>query len=146
MPLSSKCTMHFRWSFIFSTYGLYFFASNLAPLEEVKVPVSNRAEFFQKVPLGRILEELGGVGRSWEELGGVGRSWEELGGVGRSWEELGGVGRSWEELGGVGRSWEELGGVGVVWLNYSITHTSHSLDNWLFTSYDNYSELRIVHV
>ena len=40
MPLSSKCTMHFRWSFIFSTYGLYFLpGSNFGPFEDVKVPV-----------------------------------------------------------------------------------------------------------
>ena len=33
MPWSSKCTMHFRWSFIFSTYGLYFLpGSNFAPI------------------------------------------------------------------------------------------------------------------
>ena len=49
MPMSSKCTMHFRWSFIFSTYGLYFLpGSNFDPFEEVKVPVSNSAEFFPK--------------------------------------------------------------------------------------------------
>ena len=42
MPLSSKCTMHFRWSFIFSTHGLYFLlCSNFGPFEEVKVPVYN---------------------------------------------------------------------------------------------------------
>ena len=53
MPLSSKCTVHFRWSFIFSTCNLYFLpGSNVAPFEEVKVPVSNSAEFFQKVTLG----------------------------------------------------------------------------------------------
>ena len=41
--------MHFRWSFIFSTYGLYSLpGSNFAPFEEVKVPVSNSDEFFQK--------------------------------------------------------------------------------------------------
>ena len=49
MPLCSKCTMHFRWSFTFSTYGLYFLPGrNFAPFEEVKVPVSNSAEFSQK--------------------------------------------------------------------------------------------------
>ena len=52
MPLSSKCTMHFRWSFIFSTRRLYFLpGSNFAPFEEVKVPFSNSADFYsQKVP------------------------------------------------------------------------------------------------
>ena len=47
--------MHFRWSFIFSTYGLYVYmyvyflpGSNFAPFEEVKVPVSNGAEFVKK--------------------------------------------------------------------------------------------------
>ena len=36
MPSSSKCTMHFRWSFIFSTYGLYFLPDSIfAPFEEV---------------------------------------------------------------------------------------------------------------
>ena len=41
--------MHFRWSFIFSTYGLYFLpGSNVAPFEEVKVPVSNSANCFPK--------------------------------------------------------------------------------------------------
>ena len=60
MPLSSKCTMHFRWSFIFSTYGLYFLpGSNFAPFEEVKVPVSKSADFFPKrCPL----EDLGLLG------------------------------------------------------------------------------------
>ena len=62
MPLSSKCTgMHnFHWSFIFSTYGLYFVpGSNFAPFKEEKVPVSNSAEFFQKeCPL----EDFGGFG------------------------------------------------------------------------------------
>ena len=62
MPLSSKCTMHFRWSFRFSTYDQYFLpGSNLAPFEEVKVPlpVSNSAEFF---PQKKILEDLGWLG------------------------------------------------------------------------------------
>ena len=46
--------MHFRWSFIFSTYGLYFLpGSNFAPFEEVKVPVSQK-----KCPL----EDFGGFG------------------------------------------------------------------------------------
>ena len=57
MPLSSKCTMHFRWSFIFSTYGLYVLpGSNFAPFEEVKVPV------FQKSAPWRILMDLGWLG------------------------------------------------------------------------------------
>ena len=55
MPLSSKWTMHYRWAFIFSTYGLYFLpGSNFAPFEEVKVPVSNSAEFFKKSAPWRI--------------------------------------------------------------------------------------------
>ena len=34
MPLTSKCAMHFRWSFIFSTYGLYFLpGSNVVPFQ-----------------------------------------------------------------------------------------------------------------
>ena len=54
--------MHFRWSFIFSTYGMYFLpGSNFAPFEEVKVPVSNSTEFFQKSATWRILEDLGVV-------------------------------------------------------------------------------------
>ena len=58
--------MHFRWSFIFSTYGLYFLpGSNFAPLEEVKVPVSNSADFFQKSAPWRILEDFGGFWRIW---------------------------------------------------------------------------------
>ena len=59
MPSSSKCTLHFRWSFIFSTYGLYFLpGSNFAPFEEMKVPVSNSAVFVfpKKCPL----EDFGG--------------------------------------------------------------------------------------
>ena len=50
---SSKCTMYFRRSFIFSTSGLYFLpCSNFALFEEVKVPVFNSADYFQKkVPL-----------------------------------------------------------------------------------------------
>ena len=32
MPLSSKCTMRFRWSFIFSTYGLYFLPGSIFPI------------------------------------------------------------------------------------------------------------------
>ena len=52
--------MHFRWSFIFSTYGLYFLpGSNFALFEEGKGPVSNSAKFFQKSAPWRILEELG---------------------------------------------------------------------------------------
>ena len=46
---------------IFRTYGLYFLpGSNFAPFEEVKVPVSNSAEFFsqKKCPL----EDFGGFG------------------------------------------------------------------------------------
>ena len=55
--------MHFRWSFIFSTYGLYFLpGSSFAPFEEVKVPVSNSAELFQKSAAWRILEDLGWLG------------------------------------------------------------------------------------
>ena len=50
VPLSSKCTLHFRWSFIFSTYGLYF------------LPVSKSAEFFPKSAPWRILEGLGWLG------------------------------------------------------------------------------------
>ena len=51
IPLYSKHTMHFRWSFIFSTYGLYVLpGSTFAPFEEVKVPVSNSAEFFISAP------------------------------------------------------------------------------------------------
>ena len=48
----------FCWSFIFSTYGLYFLPGSIfAPFEEVKVPVSNSADFFpKKCPL----EDLGG--------------------------------------------------------------------------------------
>ena len=42
MPLP----LHFRWSFIFSTYGLYFLpGSNIAPFQDVKVQVSNSAAF-----------------------------------------------------------------------------------------------------
>ena len=60
MNLSAKCTMHFRWSFIFSTYGRYFLlGSNFAPFEEVKVPVSNSADFFKKCAPWGILEALG---------------------------------------------------------------------------------------
>ena len=56
--------MHFPWSFIlFSTYGLYFLpGSNFAPFEEVKVPVSNSADFFQESAPWRILEDLGWLG------------------------------------------------------------------------------------
>ena len=40
---------------MFSTYGLYFFpGSDFAPFEQVKVPVSNSAEFFQKSAPWRI--------------------------------------------------------------------------------------------
>ena len=57
--------MHFRWSFIFSTYGLYFLPGrNFAPFEEVKAPVSNSADLFflkKRAPL-RILEDLGWLG------------------------------------------------------------------------------------
>ena len=61
MPLSSKCTMHFRCSFIFSTHGLYFLpGSNFAPFEKVKVPVSSSAEYFQKVLLERFCRIWGG--------------------------------------------------------------------------------------
>ena len=43
-------------------YGLYFLpGSNFAPFEEVKVPVSNSAEFFQKSAPWRILMDLGWV-------------------------------------------------------------------------------------
>ena len=39
--------MHFRLFSIFSIYGLYFLpGSNFDPFVEVKVPVSNSAEFF----------------------------------------------------------------------------------------------------
>ena len=54
MPFSPKCTVHFRWSFIFSTYGLYFLpGGNCAPFEEVEVPVFNSADVYPpKMPLG----------------------------------------------------------------------------------------------
>ena len=58
MPLhvSSTCTMHFRWSFIFSNYGLYFLpGSNFAPFKEVKVPVSNSAEFVPLEDFGMVM-------------------------------------------------------------------------------------------
>ena len=52
--------MHFRSSFVFSTYGLYFLpGSNFDPFEEVKVPVSNSAEFFQNCAP---LVDFGGFG------------------------------------------------------------------------------------
>ena len=38
--------------------------SNFAPFEEVKVPVSNSADFFQKSAPWRILEDLGWLGLS----------------------------------------------------------------------------------
>ena len=57
--------MHFRRSFRFSTYGLYFLpGSNFAPFEEVKVPVSNSVDFPpppKKSAPWRILEDLGVV-------------------------------------------------------------------------------------
>ena len=63
MPDSSKCTVHFRWSFIFSTYSLYFLPGrNFAPLEEVKVPLSKSAEFFPKSGPWGILQDLGWFG------------------------------------------------------------------------------------
>ena len=63
MPLSSKCTTHFRWSFIFSTDGLYILpGSNFVPFEEVKVPVSKSADFFLLSAPWRILEDLGWLG------------------------------------------------------------------------------------
>ena len=57
MPLSSKCTMHFRWSFIFSTCGLYFLpGSNFGPLESTSF---QRCWIFpKKCPL----EDFGGFG------------------------------------------------------------------------------------
>ena len=51
--VSSKCTMHFRWYFIFSAYGLHFL-----PFDEVKVPVSISGEFYPKGPL----DDFGGFG------------------------------------------------------------------------------------
>ena len=60
MPLSSKCIMHFRWPFIFSTYGLCSLpSSNFAPFEEVTAPVSNSAEFSSK---NNPLEDFAGFG------------------------------------------------------------------------------------
>ena len=60
-PLSSKYIMHFRWSFIFSIYGLYFLPGrNFAPFKEGNVPISNSAEFFPKSGHWRILMDLGG--------------------------------------------------------------------------------------
>ena len=52
------------WSFIFSTYGLFFLpGSNFAPFEEVKVPVSNSAEFSPKKSAPwRILKDLEWLG------------------------------------------------------------------------------------
>ena len=51
---SSKCTMHFRWSFIFSTYGLYFMpGSNFAAhLMRWKYQFPTVLNFSKKVPLG----------------------------------------------------------------------------------------------
>ena len=44
-PYLKKCSMHFRWSFS-ALYGLYFLpGSSFAAFEEVKVPISNSAEF-----------------------------------------------------------------------------------------------------
>ena len=54
---------HFHWSFIFSTYSLYFLpGSNFAPFEKVKVPVSNSSDFFPKKVPQRILEDLEWLG------------------------------------------------------------------------------------
>ena len=65
--------MHFRWSFIFTTYDRYFLpGSKFAPFEEVKVPVSNSAEFFLKTAPWRIWEDWGGFGKIGEDLGGFG--------------------------------------------------------------------------
>ena len=51
--------MHFRLTFIFSTYGLHFLAgSNFAPFQEVKVPVSNSVDFFFQKSVPWILEDL----------------------------------------------------------------------------------------
>ena len=41
---------------------LYFSDSNSAPFEEVKVPVSNSAEFFPKSATWRILKDFGWLG------------------------------------------------------------------------------------
>ena len=55
MPLSSKCTMHFCWSFIFSTYGLYFLpGSNFSHLKRWKYQFPTVLNFSQKVPLGSV--------------------------------------------------------------------------------------------
>ena len=64
MPLSSKCTMHFRWSFIFSIYGLYFLpGSNFAPFEErCKYQFPTSLNISKKVPLVGFL-------RIWRWLG-----------------------------------------------------------------------------
>ena len=54
--LSSSLIFHIRHFF----YGLYFLpGSNFAPFEEVKVPVSNSAECFQKTAPWRILDDKG---------------------------------------------------------------------------------------
>ena len=60
------------FSLILSTCSLYFLpGSNFAPFEEVKVPVSNSADFFspkKTAPL-RILLDLGWWGLKWQHLG-----------------------------------------------------------------------------
>ena len=60
MPYRQNAPMHFRWSFIFSTYGLYFLpGSNFSTFEEVKMPVSYSADFFsKKVTLWGFWEDL----------------------------------------------------------------------------------------
>ena len=46
-----------------STYGLYFLpGSNFATFEEVRVPVSNSAEYFKKSAPWMILEDFGWLG------------------------------------------------------------------------------------
>ena len=63
--------MYFRWSFTFSTYGLYCLpGSNFAPFEEVKVLVFNSAplNFSKKSATWRILMDLGWLGLNNTEL------------------------------------------------------------------------------
>ena len=59
MPVSSKCTMHFRLSFTSSSYGPYFLPGhNFAPFEEMKVLASYSVDF---VPKKCPLEDLGWI-------------------------------------------------------------------------------------